>query len=186
MPAPRARLNLTPREQYDLHAGEALALIEQIRWTAAALDLAQRTLARRDHQWTDAGGHPARQPLLEILERHGGGMPLSRLTHELRQPRQTTHRLARKLVARSLVELQARPRCTRELDIAITKSGRSHLKEARKSAKQCAMEITAGLPHRRMREISWDLRMLREPLAARVSRRPASSRGCAGRAAAAR
>lgn len=166
MPAPRGRLNLTPRERYDLHTGEALALFDQIRWTAAALDLAQRTLARRNHRWVDAGGHPARQPLLEILERHGGPIPLSRLTHELRHPRQTTHRLVRKLATRGLVELGARSRCARELEIAITKSGRSHLKEARESARQCAMEITTELRHHRMREISWDLRSIRERAAA--------------------
>ena len=146
--------------------GEAEYLLNEIRYTAAALDLARATLARRDGRWGFAGGNPRRQAALKALSRRSVCRTIPELARELRCSRQAAHRLTIKLARRGLVSVEPIRPGSRVLYIDLTTAGKRALEDAEASADVCLDAIGDGLDIREMRALSTALRRIRERAAA--------------------
>ncbi|MGE0581861.1 MAG: MarR family transcriptional regulator [Steroidobacteraceae bacterium] len=187
--APRLRPPLSFCEQRRLWLGEAQLLIDDIRNTAAALDLTRSTLACREGRWGFAGGNPRRHALLLALKRRARCHSISDLARDLRCSRQAAHRLATALGKQGLVAIEPGPADKRPLYLELSSQGRRALECAEAAASPCLDAIGDTLTIREMRALGTALRGIRERAAAlrATSRRvEASAPGCAGRAAAAR
>ncbi len=169
---------------------EMAILVAEIRWTAAALDLARTVLARSAGQWGFAGGNPRRHAVLAVLARRAVCRTIPDLARELRCSRQAAHRLTTVLARQGLVHVE--PLCpgTHALYVELTPAGARALADAEASAGLCLSAIGEGLRIRDMRALGSALRTIRERAATlRLSAAPPSRavvRGCAARAAAVR
>lgn len=146
--------------------GEAGFLVNEIRYTAAALDLARTTLARRDGRWGFAGGNPRRHAALKALSRRSVCRTIPELARELRCSRQAAHRLTIKLARRGLVSVEPIRLGSRVLYIDLTMAGKRALEDAESSADACLDAIGDGLDIREMRALGTTLRRIRERAAA--------------------
>jgi DNA-binding MarR family transcriptional regulator len=142
---------------------EAELLIEEIRLTAAALDMARSVLARRHNIWGFAAGTRERHALLVALaSRSDGEFTVGRLAAQLRCSRQAIHRLARALEQRGLVTVAVHFATQRVACVTIAPSGRAQQASAARSAGLCAAEVTESMEGRAMREVATAMRRIRQ------------------------
>lgn len=167
VPAPPAPKQPTAFQQHLVRwRGEAEYLLNEIRYTAAALDLARTTLARRDGRWGFAGGNPRRHAALKALSHRSVCRTIPELARELHCSRQAAHRLTIKLARQGLVSVEPIRHDRRVLYIDLTTAGRRALGDAEFSAGACLDAIGDGLDIREMRALGTTLRRIRERAAA--------------------
>jgi DNA-binding MarR family transcriptional regulator len=170
-PLPHAR-NRAPRpkptlqEHLRLWRREVLMLINEIRYTASALDLARQAVARRDGRWGFAGGNARRHEALQALSRRGLCHSISGLARELRCSRQAAHRLATALEQQGLVSIEPGPRARRSLYVQLSTRGARELASAEQDAHLCLDAIGDELKAGEMRALGVALRRIRERAAA--------------------
>lgn len=141
-------------------------LINEIRYTAAALDLARQVVARRDGRWGFAGGNPRRHEALQALARRGLCHSISGLARELRCSRQAAHRLATALERQGLIRIQPGPTDRRPLYLQLSARGAHELAAAEHDAGSCLDAIGDELKADEMRALGLALRHIRERAAA--------------------
>jgi len=160
--APRPTL----QEHLRLWRREAQMLIDEIRYTAAALDLARQVVARRDGRWGFAGGNARRHAALQALARRGLCHSVPGLARELRCSRQAAHRLATALERQGLVSIEPGPTDRRPLYLQLSARGERELAAAEQDAHPCLDAIGGELKVRELRAPGDALRRIRERAAA--------------------
>jgi len=161
-PPPRPTL----QEHIRLWRREAQMLVNEIRYTAAALDLARQVVARRDGRWGFAGGNARRHEALQALSHRGLCHSISGLARELRCSRQAAHRLATALERQRLVSIEPGPTDRRPLYLQLSARGGRELAAAEHDAGLCLDAIGGELKVREMRALGDALRHIRERAAA--------------------
>lgn len=156
------RLRLTPQEQLRLQRLEVQHLVNEIRYTAEALDLARLVVARRHGHWGFAGGNPRRHEALQALSRRGLCRSISDLARDLRCSRQAAHRLATALARQGLLSIEPGPTDRRPLYLELTAAGSRALVDAERGAGLCLDVIGRDLRIREMRALGDTLRRIRE------------------------
>lgn len=165
-PPPTPREPTAFQKHLVLWRGEAEHLLNEIRYTATALDLARTTLARREGRWGFAGGNPRRHAALKALSRRFACRTIPELARELHCSRQAAHRLTIKLARRGLVSVEPIRLGSRVLYIDLTTAGKRALQDAESSAGECLDAIGDDLDIREMRALGTTLRRIRERAAA--------------------
>lgn len=166
-PAPTATRPPTALQLHQMRWRRELELlIADIRHTAAALDLARATLARRDGRWGFAGGNPRRHSALTALSHRSLCRTIPELARELRCSRQAAHRLTIALARRGLVSVEPIRDDRRVLYIDLTSAGKRALADAEYSANTCLDAIGDCLDIREMRALGTALHRIRERAAA--------------------
>lgn len=145
---------------------EIAILIAEIRWTAAALDLARTVVARRAGQWGFAGGNPRRHEVLAALAKRSLCRTIPELARELRCSRQAAHRLTTALARQGLVSVEPLRHDTHALYVELAPAGARALAAAEASAGLCLSAIGEGFRIREMRALGSALRAIRGRAAA--------------------
>lgn len=156
----------TLQEHLRLWRREAQMLINEIRYTAAALDLARQVLARRKGRWGFAGGNARRHEALQALARRGLCHSVPGLARELRCSRQAAHRLATALARQGLISIEPGPTDRRPLYLQLSARGTRELATAEYDAHLCLDAIGDEMKVCEMRALGDALRRIRERAAA--------------------